>query len=114
ETKSTEPKPDEKSATEQATSPAGPVSPYVLRLQQALNEGQTDLKALKSEEQRLPACLPSYQTRVENVPRREQEFKELSRDYESTHELYQSLMKRHDEARLPQGQEEAPKSGAVR
>ena len=114
ETKSTEPKPDEKSATEQATSPAGPVSPYVLRLKQALNEVQTDLKILKSEEQRLRARLASYQTRVENVPRREQEFQELSRDYESTRELYQSLMKRHDEARLAESMEQRQKGEQFR
>src|SRR4029453_8098754 len=114
ETKSTEPKPDEKSATEQATSPAGPVSPYVLRLQQALNEVQTDLKALKSEEQRLRAGLASYQTRVENVPRREQEFKELSRDYESTRELYSSLMKRYEDAQLAESMEQRQKGEQFR
>ena len=114
ETKSTEPKPDEKSAAEQATSPAGPVSPYVLRLKEALSEVQTDLKVLKSEENRLRAGLASYQTRVENVPRRDQEFQELSRDYESTRELYQSLMKRYDEARLAESMEQRQKGEQFR
>src|SRR5262245_43709543 len=72
-----------------ASSPpsTAPVSPYALRLKEALSDVQTELKILKTEEGRIREGIASYQARVENVPRREQEFTELSRDYESTREL---------------------------
>src|SRR6266852_1324461 len=76
---------------------ASPVTPYVLRLKEGLGEAQTELKILKTEDGRLRNAIATYQARVENVPRREQEFTELARDYETTRELYGSLMKRHDE-----------------
>ena len=37
---------------------------------------------LKIEEQRLRAAIAAYQVRLENTPKREQEFLEVSRDYE--------------------------------
>jgi succinoglycan biosynthesis transport protein ExoP len=94
--------------------PATPVSPYVLRLKEALNEVQADLKVLKSEERRLQEGIAIYQARVDNVPRREQEFKELSRDYESTREHYQTLMKRHEEAQLAESMEQRQKGEQFR
>src|SRR4029434_4870978 len=81
-------------------SPPAPTTPYVLRLKEALGEAQTDLKILRAEETRLRSDITTYQARVENVPRREQEFKELSRDYDSTRELYSSLMNRYEDAQL--------------
>src|SRR5881396_3028114 len=74
-----------------ATPPVTPLTPYVLRLKEALSEAETDIKVLKGEERRLRDGIAAYQGRVENVPRREQEFRELSRDYESNRELYSSL-----------------------
>src|SRR5205807_7422945 len=53
--------------------------------------------------------IAAYQGRVENVPRREQEFRELSRDYDSTRELYQSLLKRYEEAQLAESMEQRQK-----
>ncbi len=46
------------------------------------------LKILKAEEQHLRAAIAIYQARVENTPKREQEFQELSRDYDATKQLY--------------------------
>jgi uncharacterized protein involved in exopolysaccharide biosynthesis len=77
-----------------------PLTEFVLRLREALGELQTELKILKAEEGRIRGAIDLYQARVENVPRREQEFIEISRDYESTRELYASLLKRYEEAQL--------------
>jgi len=95
-------------------SPVAPASPYTLRLKEALGEAQTDLKVLRTEEARLRADIAAYQARVENVPRREQEFKELSRDYESTRELYGSLLKRYEEAQLSESMEQRQKGEQFR
>src|SRR5437879_5345158 len=90
--KAREPKENEKEqpAGAQAAPPGRqPVTPYVLRLKEALSEAEADIKVFKGEERRLKEAIASYQARIENVPRREQEFRELARDYDSTRELYQ-------------------------
>jgi hypothetical protein len=51
---------------------------------------------------------------VANTPRREQEFQELSRDYLSTKELYQSLLKRYDEAQMAADMEFRQKGEQIR
>jgi uncharacterized protein involved in exopolysaccharide biosynthesis len=106
--KRAEPKPGASAEASAVTAP-GPMTPYVLRLKEALAEVQTDLKVLKTEEGRLRESIAVYQARVDNVPRREQEFKELSRDYESTRELYGSLLKRYEEAQLAESMEQRQK-----
>src|SRR3989449_6763339 len=57
--------------------------------------------------QRLRRDINSYQQRIENAPQREQEFKELSRDFETTKELYSSLLKRYEDAQLAESMEQS-------
>ncbi len=90
------------------------MSPSVLRIQQAQSEAESELTILKGEEKRLRNALASYIGRVENSPKREQELRELSRDYESTREYYQSLMKRHDDAQLAESMEHRQKGEQFR
>jgi polysaccharide chain length determinant protein (PEP-CTERM system associated) len=101
-------------STDAAKPTATPVTPYVLRLKEGLSEVQTELRILKTEEGRLREAIASYQARVENVPRREQAFIELSRDYQSTRQLYDSLMKRHEEAQLAENMEQTQKGEQFR
>jgi len=110
EAKARETNPDEKSTT----SPRAPLTPYVLRLKEALGEVDADIKVFKGEEKRLRDGITAYQGRVENVPRREQEFRELSRDYDSTRELYQTLLKRYEEAQLAENMEQRQKGEQFR
>jgi polysaccharide chain length determinant protein (PEP-CTERM system associated) len=108
-------KPDETNGEEKPTAPrATAVTPYVLRLKEALSEAEADLKIFKGEERRLRNEIATYQARLENVPRREQEFRELSRDYESTRELYQSLLKRYEEAQIAESMEQRQKGEQFR
>jgi polysaccharide chain length determinant protein (PEP-CTERM system associated) len=58
------------------------------------------LESLRSEERRLKDQIASYQAKVESAPGREQEISSLTRDYESTKDLYRSLLQRDEEARL--------------
>jgi len=108
--KSRESKGSEKPAAPQAV----PLTPYLLRLKEALSEAETDIKVLKSDEKRLRDGIATYRARVENVPRREQEFRELSRDYETTRELYQSLLKRSEEAQIAESMEQRQKGEQFR
>src|SRR5207247_1915305 len=50
-----------------------------------------EVSVFKDDEARLRNALAIYEQRVANAPVREQQFQEISRDYESTKELYQSL-----------------------
>src|SRR3989475_3007812 len=112
--KAAEPKPGSSATAPPPPAGASPMTPYVLRLKEALSEVQTELKVLKTEEGRLRESIAVYQARVENVPRREQEYKELSRDYESTRELYGSLLKRYEEAQIAESMEQRQKGEQFR
>ena len=93
---------------------AVPVTPAVRRLKEALNQTETELKILKAEEGRLRTAIGNYQARVENVPQREQEYIQLARDYETTRELYNSLLKRYEEAQLAESMEQGQKGEQFR
>ena len=89
-------------------------SPYAIRTRQALTEVEAEINILKNEEKRFRSAIAAYLGRVENVPKREQEFKELSRDYDTTKELYASLQKRYEEAQLAESMEQGQKGEQFR
>jgi len=93
---------------------AAPQTPYTMRIRQALVDSEAELNVLKGEEKRLRGAVGAYLGRVENSPKREQEFKELSRDYESTRELYTTLTKRYEEAQLAESMEQRQKGEQFR
>jgi succinoglycan biosynthesis transport protein ExoP len=70
------------------------------RLTDSLHDADTELRALKEEERILRGSIAGLEQRVENVPKRQQEFQELNRDYETTKERYENLLKRYQEAQL--------------
>ena len=55
---------------------------------------------LKDEERVLRQTIAGYEQRVENAPKRQEEFQEMSRDDETTKERYNTLLKRYEEAQL--------------
>jgi polysaccharide chain length determinant protein (PEP-CTERM system associated) len=99
---------------EAAPAPAAPRSQYALRLREALRVAEAEMKILKADDQRLRGAIAAYQVRVENAPRREQEFQDISRDYESTKELHRSLVKRYEEAQLAESMEQRQKGEQFR
>lgn len=76
---------------------------------QALAQVDGELATLRHEEGLLRRLIADYEGRVENAPRRQEELQKLTRDYETSKELYDTLLKRYEEARvaesLEQGQE---------
>ena len=95
--------------------PAAPtVDPATRRVRQILASIDAEIKVLQGEEARLRATIATYQRRVQDTPRREQEFKDLARDYDSTKELYASLLKRHAEAQLAESMEQRQKGEQFR
>jgi uncharacterized protein involved in exopolysaccharide biosynthesis len=89
-------------------------NPNLFRLRETLSAADSEAKLLKAEEQRLQAAIAGYQARLENTPKREQEFQGVSRDYESTKQLYESLVKRHEEAQLAESMEQRQKGEQFR
>ena len=84
-----------------ARASSGPrLSPSVARAtsQRQLVEGE--LKALQAEERQLRPVIASYQARLERMPQRDLELQEISRDYATTREQYDSLVKRYSDAAL--------------
>lgn len=59
-----------------------------------------ELAKLREEETAIRATIASFEQRLEGAPEREQEFSLITRDRQASKDLYDSLMKRYDEAQL--------------
>jgi polysaccharide chain length determinant protein (PEP-CTERM system associated) len=88
-----------------ATAPAPPDP--VRRLKQELSDVAAEITALKDEERVLRQTIGGFEQRVENAPKRQEEFKDLSSGYESTKDRYDALLKRYEEARLAESLEQS-------
>ena len=66
----------------------------------ALDTTRLELAALKSRRDELERQISSFQARVEQAPRTEQELSTLSRDYQKLRENYMSLLNRKLEAQM--------------
>jgi succinoglycan biosynthesis transport protein ExoP len=84
------------SSDRQAAAPSDPAA----RLADSLADADAELRVLKDEERALRRTIAGYEQRVENAPKRQQEFQEMSRDYGATKERYDTLLKRYEEAQL--------------
>jgi hypothetical protein len=84
--------------------PDGPSSPaggsVAGRLKRALSQTDSDLRAVRAEQDSVRQQLAVYQSRVERAPAREAEVAALQREYETAKETYNSLLKRTTEARM--------------
>src|SRR5581483_8475674 len=116
--KTTTPAVDEASTMSQGAHPdtASP-SPQTSTLAPKGTATQIELATIDSEIQRLNAemkkvsdSIAMYQQRIENIPRVEQELLSITRDYETAKDLYASLLKRLDEAKLADDLEQNQKA----
>jgi succinoglycan biosynthesis transport protein ExoP len=71
----------------------------------ALQNLDTELEKLKKEEADLRQNISGIETRLQGVPERQQEFGRLTRDYNAAKDLYDSLLKRYDDAQLASSME---------
>ena len=100
----------EDAAGNPVTGPQDPAS----RLKEAIADVDAELSALKTEERSLRHAITGYEQRVENVPRRQEEFQALSRDYDTTKQRYETLLKRYEEAQLAESLEQGKKGEQFR
>jgi succinoglycan biosynthesis transport protein ExoP len=85
-----------------------------VQLRTSIAELDARARSLQAEADALRRALSRYQQRVENVPRTEQEFARLARDYETSKELYRSLLMRQREAEVAESMEQRQKGEQFR
>ena len=78
--------------------PAGSLSSN--RIERQRRQAEAELKSLELEARKLQPSIRSYQGRLEQMPRRDLELAQISRDYLTTREQYDSLLKRYSDAAL--------------
>jgi polysaccharide chain length determinant protein (PEP-CTERM system associated) len=83
-------------------------------LRRALLDAEAQARSLKVEAESLRRSIALYQQRVEIAPKWEQEFQALSRDYETTKEMYRSLLLRQQESQLAESMEQRQKGEQFR
>jgi polysaccharide chain length determinant protein (PEP-CTERM system associated) len=88
--------------------PAAPAAVDTTRevIQDAVDDAENEIERFRAEERRLREQIAVYQRRIDNAPQREQEFRELARDFDTTKELHGSLLKRYEDARLAETMEQ--------
>lgn len=77
-----------------------PQNAYVQSLIQQLDQATIEAKTTGEEIGGLRAQIALYQRRIENTPRSEQELALITRDYETTRELFRSLLGKRGEAEI--------------
>jgi polysaccharide chain length determinant protein (PEP-CTERM system associated) len=75
---------------------------------------EAEIKRLNTALEKVQHDIVTYQQRIESAPQREQELTAISRDYNATRDLYASLLKRLDEAKLSDSLEERQKAERFR
>jgi polysaccharide biosynthesis transport protein len=76
------------------------------RTEQSIVQAQSELASLQAEAGRLRRLITEYETRVENAPRRQQELQQLSQNYTTSQERYQTFLKRYEEAQVAENLEQ--------
>jgi polysaccharide chain length determinant protein (PEP-CTERM system associated) len=79
-----------------------------------LAEVDAELRMLKDEERAIQRQIAGYEHRTEDAPKRQQEFQRQARDYATTKEFYQSLLKRYEDAQIAESMEQGQKSEQFR
>ena len=81
----------------QASQPASLVGRARSRNLEALDQ---ELDKLKNEEAKLRQTISTWENRLEGVPFRQTEFQQISRDHQGAKDVYDSLLRRYEEAQV--------------
>ena len=79
-----------------------------------LEQANREIRGLQAEEARIRGEIGSYERRVAGAPFREQEYQALARDYVTTRDFYDTLLKRYEEAQLAEAREDGPQGQSLR
>ena len=73
-------------------------NPYVLSLMQQRDQADVEAKTSGDEIKNLSTQITTYQRRLEMTPKREQELALITRDYETTRDMFKQLLAKRGEA----------------
>jgi polysaccharide biosynthesis transport protein len=99
----TEPEPKETAAAPSEATET--VSRLRRSRRQSITALDAELEKLKEEETRLRASIGGVEGRLQSMPERQQELSVVSRDRQTAKDLYDSLLKRYEEAQLAESME---------
>ena len=86
--------------------PPSPAANALLRSRRnAIQSIDAELARLKGEDEKLRATITGLERKLESMPERQQEFSTMTRDHQGAKDLYDSLLKRFDEAQLVESME---------
>ena len=86
--------------------PAAPVPTTTLSARRrVLAAMDAEMAKLKGDEAGLRQAISAIETRLASAPEREQEYQRITRDHASTKDLYDSLLKRYEDAQLAESME---------
>jgi polysaccharide chain length determinant protein (PEP-CTERM system associated) len=91
-------------AKPEAAAQASAVAPAGVR-RRTIEGLDAELEKLKRDEAALRQSITTVEQRLESVPERQQDYGRLTRDYNATKDLYDSLLKRYDDAQLAESME---------
>ena len=97
-----------------ATPPDPLADPETASLSESLRLVEADIAALEARRDRLDEKITSFQARVEETPRAEQQLASLTRDYQQLRENYNVALKKEMDAEMARRLEEYWKGGYFR
>ena len=80
----------------------------------ALRDVEAEISRLRSDESRLRGEVAERIRRLETAPRRQRGYQAMTRDYQTTRDLYDSLRKRYEEAQLEEDKGGGPVASPFR
>jgi succinoglycan biosynthesis transport protein ExoP len=89
-------------------------NPYVLSLMQQLDQAAVEAKATADEITNVNRQIAVYQKRLEMTPKRDQELALITRDYETTRDMFRSLLAKRGEADIATELEQRQKGETFR
>ena len=95
---------------ERAAKPSRPAKPKI----ESPANVDPDVNALQTEERTLRSQIAAYEQRIQSMPKVEQDLEALQRDYSSTKDSYDSLLKRYEEAQLADSLEQTKQTELFR
>ena len=96
---------DEAEAAAQAAAVQDPSAPAPQLRRRTMEALDAELAKLKQEETGIRQAIGGFEQRLESSPQRMQEYQAITRDWSAAKDLYDSLLKRYDEASLTENME---------
>ena len=90
----------EATAATRAAVTADAVAPTTQIRRRTMESMDAELARLREEDKGVRQTITSFEQRLESTPQRQQEYQAITRDYNASKDLYDSLLTRFDEAQL--------------